>query len=229
MIFWLIASALTLLVAVILIRPMLLGDNAPRQSDENLDLQVYRDQLAEVDSDLAKHVLSEDEAARTRLEVSRRILDADAAQSETKANSPASKPTNMAAALLTGLVLLAGTGTVYWQIGAKGAPDLPRAKRVAQIAKAQAVRPPQTEAEANVGAFSEIEDQAEQAYKNQVADLRRAVAGRPNDLTGHELLANHEARLGRFAAARIAKGKAIALKGGENTARDYTDWAELMI
>jgi cytochrome c-type biogenesis protein CcmH len=229
MTFWLIAGALSLFVAGILIWPLVCRQTQTVETAENLDLQVYRDQLAEVESDLAKGVLSEDEAERTRLEVSRRILDADEAQGDAAKSVLAGRSLSLAAAAGTSLVLLLGTVAVYWQIGANGLPDLPRAKRNAQMAEAQASRPPQAQAEASVGDDSDVADQAEQSYKDLVAELRDTVAKRPDDLRGHELLANHEARLGRFAAARLAKGRAIEIKGTENTTDDYTDWAELMI
>ena len=76
--FWMVAGLLALLIGAALVLA------AWRKRDESdpaaaYDLQVYRDQLREIDKDLAKGVLSEDEAERTRTEVARRVLEADRA------------------------------------------------------------------------------------------------------------------------------------------------------
>ncbi len=52
--------------------------------------------------------------------------------------------------------------------------------------------------------------------------LRDAVAKRPNDLQGQELLARNEARLGNFIAAYQAQQQVIALKGDAAAAEDLT-------
>jgi len=125
--------------------------------------------------------------------------------------------------------VLGGTGYLYSQLGAGGLADYPRAKRLAEMAASRAARPPQAEAEAKIGDDPSILARSQPEYRALVAQLRETVAKRPGDVVGLELLATHEARLGKFAAARIAKGKAIAIKGTDATAEDYTDYAELMI
>ncbi len=43
----------------------------------NSDIAVYKDQLTEVERDLARGILTEAEAEAVRIEVSRRLLEAD--------------------------------------------------------------------------------------------------------------------------------------------------------
>ncbi len=229
MIFWLIALILMVAVAWFVLRPLLRVRNPATFAQPSPDLQVYRDQLIEVESDLAKGVLSNDEAERTRLEVSRRLLEADKVHSSATVRQQANRQTNLLAAVAAGVVLLVGTGLTYRMIGANGAPDLPLVKRNAQMVEQQANRPAQSVAEASVGDITELGDQAEEGYKALVAQLRETAAARPNDPRGQELLAEHEARLGNFAAARIAKGRMIELMGDDAGAQDFTDLAELMI
>ena len=51
-------------------------------------MQVHRDQLREVEADLARGVLSEAEAAATRIEMSRRLLAAAAAEAARRRPAP---------------------------------------------------------------------------------------------------------------------------------------------
>jgi cytochrome c-type biogenesis protein CcmH len=59
--------------------------------------------------------------------------------------------------------------------------------------------------------------------------LRAAVAARPDDPTGLELLARNEAGLGNFEAAMAAQAALLTLKGQASTADDHAAQAELMI
>jgi cytochrome c-type biogenesis protein CcmH len=76
--FLIAAGSMTLLVAAVLVQTL-------RRASTNLvpdgaqDLVIYRDQLTEVDRDLARGVIPADEAGRLRIEVQRRMLDADRA------------------------------------------------------------------------------------------------------------------------------------------------------
>ena len=75
--FWIIIGSLALGVGAVLALALLRG----RKGDvppAAYDLQVYRDQLKEVDRDLARGVIAPAEAERVRTEVSRRVLAADA-------------------------------------------------------------------------------------------------------------------------------------------------------
>ena len=76
--FWLAAGAIVLAVAATLIRALVRAKGELREAAE-YDLQVYKDQLADIDRDLARGTLPAEEADRLRTEVSRRLLDADRA------------------------------------------------------------------------------------------------------------------------------------------------------
>ncbi len=229
MTFWLIALGAVAVVALFLLRPIMRRRAVDEAGAENLDLQVYRDQLAEVDSDLNRGVLSPDEAGRTRTEISRRILDADKLGHEARIAGRAPKYASRIMAGLVVVALLAGSAEIYRRIGANGDPDLPLSLARARMAEAQANRPSQATAEARAGDITSMAAKADPAYRALVAKLRKAVASRPDDLRGQQLLAEHEARLGNFAAAQKAQAKVIAIIGNKATAKDYTDLAELMI
>ena len=76
--FWIVTAALSLAVALLLARALLRGrrDTGPAQA---FDIQVYRDQLKDVERDLARGVIEAGDAERVRTEISRRILAADSA------------------------------------------------------------------------------------------------------------------------------------------------------
>jgi len=228
MAFWITVAVALLLVGAILLWPMLRRKNIAG-AQIHPDIQVYRDQLAEIESDLARGVLSPEAAERTRIEVSRRILDADRidkAEDRTLRQAPAIG--NVAA---IGLIIVLGAGAfgVYRILGANGAPDFPLAERRADLARQQANRPTQESVEARLGDNAQAAKKADPKYRKLVEKLRKAVAARPKDLRGQILLAQNEARLGRFAAARKAQQRVVALKGTAANANDYTDLAELMI
>ena len=76
-VFWIIAGATTLLVAALLVAALMRGRRETGPA-EAWDLQVYRDQLREIERDAARGAIAPDEAERLKTEVSRRILAADA-------------------------------------------------------------------------------------------------------------------------------------------------------
>ena len=73
MVFWGLAAALTALSLALTMAPMLRGSaRADRRS--SYDMQIYRDQLREVEADRSRGLLNDEEAEATRIEISRRLL-----------------------------------------------------------------------------------------------------------------------------------------------------------
>ncbi|MGJ8615741.1 MAG: c-type cytochrome biogenesis protein CcmI, partial [Sulfitobacter sp.] len=75
--FWIISIAMAALVALLLGRAMWRGAQNVVPTHEQFDVQVYRDQLAEVERDVARGVVPAEDAERVRTEISRRILATD--------------------------------------------------------------------------------------------------------------------------------------------------------
>ena len=74
--FWILTACIALATAGFIARSVMRrGAPAPRETAS--DLAVYRDQLAEVERDVARGLLNADEAERTRTEIKRRVLEAD--------------------------------------------------------------------------------------------------------------------------------------------------------
>jgi len=223
--FWLIAAAMTL-VTLAMIVPVLLRRNAATTKAAELDLQVYKDQLTEVERDVARGVLPKADAEAIRIEVSRRILAADKRKQAETAAGQTSRTASLIAGVLLVIFIGGGSVALYWEIGVPGLPDQPLLARMEAAKIARENRPDQEQAEAATPA---IEVNAATEYVQLVEKLRKVLETRKNDVNGFRLLANHEARLGNLKAARLAQQHVLDLLGGKAKADDYTDLAEIMI
>lgn len=217
--FWVAAGAMTLSVLVLLGQALRRGVETETAAP---DVQVYRDQLAEVARDLERGVIAPPEAARVTTEISRRLLDADRkahAQGPRRADSSL-----LPAAALIVLVLLGALGAYVW-LGAPGYQDLPLQERLAMAEERYRSRPSQDQAEASAPK-SPAPEKVDPAFLDLMTQLRAAVAARPDDQQGLALLARNEAALGDYIAARVAQAHLIELKGAAATADDYATLAQ---
>lgn len=224
--FWIATAAFSLLVVVLLMRAAL----RPRQlatPAAAYDLQVYRDQLREVERDVARGVLTEDEAARARAEVSRRLLEADRALQSAQAHTARSGTTDKGLIGVALAACVAGAFGVYLQIGAPGYPDLPIATRIAQVDEARRTRPAQDVAEAQLPFRAGLPPDPRR--EELVAQLRTVMEQRPDDVQGLTLLAQNEAALGNFRAAHLAQARLIGVLGDAATGLHHIDLAEMLI
>jgi cytochrome c-type biogenesis protein CcmH len=207
-VFWLMAAALTAVVVTLVTRPLrarLIADNAtpatmgpsPETASHPAgelaagylegELAVYRDQLAELDQDVARGHLAPEDAASARLELSRRML----ARADRAAAAPPARPQDQGR---TAAVWLAAAGVpvvglgFYLLAGLPTMPDQPRAAR--------------TGASAEVARISEL-----------IAKVEQRIAASPNDGRGWDVLAPVYLKQNRFAEAITAYGNALRLLG----------------
>ena len=117
--FWLAAFALTLVASLVVLLP-LTGKAGRDLAESEHDLNVYRDQLAEVERDRDRGALGTEEAEEARAEIARRILRADAAgkQEPYVQNKTASRILVSVAVLLVPIIS-------WGMYAALGSPDLP--------------------------------------------------------------------------------------------------------
>lgn len=222
--FWTVAAAMAVLVAAWLFRGLMRGTEAPAPAAAQ-DMQVYRDQLAEADRDLARGTLTTAEAARVKTEIARRLLEADRALNAAAPVAAARMPW---AAMALVLAAMAGALVLYSRVGVPWYPDLPIRERLAMADEAMANRPGQAEAEAAAGSQPPI--QPDDEFLQLMEKLRDAVdPATATDLRGLDLLARNEATLGNFIAARAAQQRLVAVKGDEASSEDHAALAELMI
>ena len=212
MAFWWISGALALVVLALTLAPLLRG----------------RRNRSEVERDLLRGVIAEDVADRSRVEISRRILEADKA-AQTVAAHRAPPIATGAMIAVTAAVLVGGSLALYDRIGAPGYGDLPLQARLDVAEEMRTNRPDQATAEASAARRLTPPAEPDAEYADLMEQLRNAVAERQDDLRGFELLAQNEASLGNFAAAHAAKARVITLKGAEVTATDYADLADMLV
>ncbi|SEA17982.1 c-type cytochrome biogenesis protein CcmI [Rubrimonas cliftonensis] len=230
MAFWIIAAAAALAAAAWMARPLAawrgLGRASGRASARPraaYDEQVFRDQLAEVDRDLARGVLTDREADAARTEVSRRLLTAAAerARSADIAPAPAFASRALAVAVVVGAPL--GAWALYGVLGAPGLPDQPLASRDLERpgqAVAEAMLPPQQAPDPGP-------DGAEAA--RLIGELEARMQGDGADAQGLYLLARSLAQVGRFGDSWRTYDRLIATAGRDAPAAIHVAKAEAMI
>lgn len=225
--FWTICAALVIGVAVAILGPIWRSrrPGAGALPTAAYDLQVYRDQLREVDRDLERGVIGAEDAARLRTEIGRKVLDADRRMGEAV---PSRRGAAAPVAAVVLLAMLAGGVALYLREGVPGARDLPIAARIAMAERAYAGRPAQADAEAAAqpGPAAPAPDPE---YAALVDELREAVGRNPGDAEGLALLASSELRLGNIAAARDAQQRLVDLRGEAVSANELMQLAALMM
>ncbi|WP_309667989.1 c-type cytochrome biogenesis protein CcmI [Tabrizicola sp.] len=222
--FW--AAALGLLGAVAAILLAAMRRDRALVAPAALDMQVYKDQLAEVERDLSRGIIAADEADRVRVEVSRRLLEADRT-AVSAGGTVAGKVSGLGPAAVM-VALLASAVAGYWYLGAPGYPDLPLERRLSLSDDWMKARPSQAVAVAATPKVPAPTDVTPE-FLALMDKLRTAVADRPTDVVGLELLSRNEAALGNYPAAEAAQRQLIAVKGEAATAADHAALAEILI
>jgi cytochrome c-type biogenesis protein CcmH len=194
MILWLILAVMTATAVFAVLRP--LSRSAVLADSGGSDVAVYRDQIDEIERDLAAGLIGTTEAEAARVEISRRLLAAaDAVQGMPPALSatPAARRRRMfaAASLLTLPILAAG---LYLRLGS---PELAFAQRAPQSDDATSA----------------------QSIESLIAKAEEHLQRNPDDGRGWEVLAPVYMRLDRYADAVNAWRNALHLLG-ETAERD---------
>ncbi|MEL6196556.1 MAG: c-type cytochrome biogenesis protein CcmI [Pseudomonadota bacterium] len=223
---------LAALAALAIIRPLTAG----RQGDvsENrdaADAALYRDQLAELDRDLERGMISPSESEGAKAEIARRLI-ASAKRAEA-AGAGAVAPQKLTRQVTIGALIGAPIlgALVYVAIGSPGYENRPLLSRDF-AAETRAARLPQAEAEAMARA-SDTQGPRRAAgtddYAALVARLETVVESRPDDIEGHRLLSSALLRQQRFVDAWPVIARLIELEGANADATLYATQAEAMI
>lgn len=232
MLFWIIAVALVAAIATLFGLAMLRRQPQEETTTASRDLQVYRDQMAEVDRDRTRGTLSAPEAERARLEIARRMLDVDRQERQGRGLGARAGAAPLRASVTAFCAVLAVLGAAfagYLWLGAAGYPDQPLAGRLQAAEELYASRPAQAEAEARAAANRPPLPAPDPQFTALMEKLRAAVAQRPEDPQGLALLARNEMTLGNFNAGWQAQKRLIAAKGAAATAEDHAQLGEDMV
>jgi cytochrome c-type biogenesis protein CcmH len=184
MVFWTVAALLTLAASLAVLLP-LSRRQASDDSGQSHDLEVYRDQLSELDRDAARGLVAPADVAEAHAEIARRILNADKAGG-TAAASPAVSSRAIAVMAVIAVPLVS-----WGSYAALGSPDLPSQPLAARLAK-----------NADQSTVAEL-----------VARAEAHLAANPEDGRGWDVLAPIYLRLGRADEAATAYRNAIRLAG----------------
>ncbi len=236
MVFWIPVGLVTVIAIVWTLYPLLKREQSAPAARASYDIQVFKDQLAEIDTDKKRGTITEAEAARVRTEVSRRLLAAaNAKEVEAPTKNAPKAVTNGLTAMIVFAVIFGGLGT-YRQWGQPGRADFPLSENLAQQAAVQSERPSQDEAEAAMAARAEdtlglpdITDLTEDSDAALLAQLAEILKDRPDDLEGHRLLARNLASAARFIEAHAAFDEVLRILGESVTPQDHLEHTELMI
>jgi cytochrome c-type biogenesis protein CcmH len=132
---WIILGCLTALVLFVLLRP-LLGARGREDAREAFNAAVYRDQLGEIDADRARGLIGESEAEAARLEIARRLLQADSKERSAPSERASGSPARSAMIVVATLVPLLALG-LYLLYGSPRLPDQPLAARLEDPSNSQ--------------------------------------------------------------------------------------------
>ncbi|MBO0661847.1 c-type cytochrome biogenesis protein CcmI [Jiella sp. MQZ9-1] len=190
MMFWIVAAAMTAVVTLALVWPLLRGRNFERDVAADHDVEVYAAQLSELKGDLERGAIAESEAASARAEVGRRLLRASAKARTDRSGGGLERPLVLAAVGLVAVIVPALSFSLYEQVGDPDTPDQPLAFRT----------PPKDETPSFD--LATLVKQAEARLKSD-----------PNDAGGWDVLAPIYLRMNRPKDAVVAYRKAIDLAG----------------
>jgi cytochrome c-type biogenesis protein CcmH len=183
-----------------IVAPLLHGSRAA-PTRANFDQAVYRDQLHELDRDIARGLLTPAEADAARLEIQRRLLAAD--------RQPAAPPRLSRSPVLAAVVFVviaAGSVGSYLWLGQPGLPDEPFASRKADVAQ---------------------EEHAGGSLQQSADALAAKLKENPSDAQGWLLYARTLSMLNQYDGAADAYRHAIDL--GQTDPDVIGDHAEMLV
>ncbi|MBA2527739.1 MAG: c-type cytochrome biogenesis protein CcmI [Pyrinomonadaceae bacterium] len=198
-VFWLVCAIFVAIALAFVLPPLLQGSDvkAEASSEKEANIAVYRDQISELDSDLANGIVSREQFDQDRDEIERRLLE-DVTSSRADASrplKPAKEGRGAVYAVALGLPILAVA--FYFRIGNPyAAPTLGTASVAA------------TAPTANV-------DVSQQRIEANVASLAKRLEQNPGDLESWRMLARSYTSLGKYREASSAYAKATTLKSDD--------------
>ncbi|WP_052161682.1 c-type cytochrome biogenesis protein CcmI [Hoeflea sp. BAL378] len=190
MLFWVIAAIMTAAATLALLGPVARARRSAAEAPESHDVEVYRDQLAEIDRDLADGLVDSAQAEVARTEISRRLLTAARKIEAADADSAAADNSRLrrAAVVAVALFMPVAAVTAYVELGRPDLPQLPLSARL--------------QAEPQSTDISML-----------IAKAEQHLAENPNDGRGWDVLGPIYMRIGRFEDAAAAFQRAISILG----------------
>ena len=127
---WIAAAVMTAAVLAVVLMPLLRRSSAPPPARREFDINVYKDQLAELGRDLERGLLDDADAEAARVEIQRRMLTAADQDGGGDGGGAASRqPGNRAVAAALAVLLPAAAFGIYFALGSPHLPNRPFAER----------------------------------------------------------------------------------------------------
>jgi cytochrome c-type biogenesis protein CcmH len=200
--FWIIAGLLAFGVLLLLLRPLLRRPRDDGPSRNAMNAAVYRDQLRELENDVASGTLSRAGYEEARGEIERRLLD-DVEDAEAPASSH-SRSAVWRAVITIGVPLPAAAFAVYFFVGS-----------------------PQVMLQGGVDAGAQAQPRiSPEQLKAMVVRLAERMEREPEDVEGWIMLGRSYRMLEEFGGA--ARAYANAVERSEPDANLLADYAEML-
>lgn len=235
MILWPILALLLAATLAALLYPLLRAPSAaPARVD--YDLAVYRAQLAEVDTDMDRGLVSADQAKVVRLEIQRRMLEAAKTGARTSSDDRSAR---RLAAIVIAVIVPICTGLLYASRGNPQLADRPYADRLEHdpaviLANAAAHMETDLAAKPSARGYQRLAELylQQRDYEHAAASVKRAIQLGANDagdwaLLGQTIVLGSDGIVAPQALAAFAR--ALELDGREPRARFYAALAEAQI
>lgn len=198
--FWIAAALLIAVALAFVLPPLLRRAAAGGVTGDSANLSVYRDQLVELEADLARGTISLTQHAQAKTELEQRLLEDVPEPAEIRAAPPRS---SFAMALAIGIAVPALAIMLYLMLGKPAALD----------------------PEQRLG--MSVQEAAERKKMlDLTAQLAKKMESRPDDATGWAMLGRSYLALGKPAEAALALGRAALLKPKDADAQ--ADFAEAL-
>lgn len=209
--FWLLCTLMIVIALAFVLPPLLQQESQTAivlsETDrKEANVAIYKDQLAELKSDLDNGIVSQEQYDKDVVEIERRLLE-DTASTDSVSQVAGVQKRNVAYAAAVAIPLAAVV--FYLQIGLSQAISNPRT--LDTMPRSAASAPP---------SMGDGERSAEQIAAN-VDKLAEKLKSNPNDLAGWTMLARSYSSMSKFAEAAGAYAKATELNP-----KDADLWAE---
>ncbi len=200
MMFWLFAGLLAFAVFLVLMLSLLSGTRSGVSRAE-YDINVYKDQLVELEKDASEGRIGASELTAARLEIQRRLLAAD---EEASTSAPVKAKGGNLPVIVASIAVPVLAFAFYNETGSPDVPNFPLAER------------------------TDIQTVNENVDQVPMAELARSLEERllenPGDVRGWALLGRTYATLGAPRKAAAAFQKAVSLSNRHPEV--LADWAE---
>lgn len=208
-VFWIVAACLVLAALLFVVPPMFRRESSEELGRREVNISIYKNQLSELEEDLAAGDVTQEHYDKSRQEIERRLLE-DAAIADKAARS--SKGLSTVSAVVVSLAVPAVAIGLYMDIGNIDAID--PANRAQPSMAAQS---PHGDADMS---NSDMQAQIEM----MVGRLAQRLQDDPSDIEGWVMLGRSMTVLGRYNEAVQAYENALQIVGEDaNVLADYAD------